>query len=173
MVWSLTGHCGWRPPPWVQTSRKKAEVAPFLWQQEAASEQRGDASPSWATPWLPGALSSRHPSVAAALTAHSPESSTCLWWQKQAPGSPHRTFSHSYQKPSSDCLQHLINLGSEPPFSHGCFPPPTLTKASLTKGCIGGCVQSCSWYTICPLPLLLLLSVSTWIALPSHRPCHF
>lgn len=88
--------------------------------------------------------------------------------------SPHIAHSAIPTKtPYTDCLQHLINLGSEPPFNHGCFPSPTLTTASLTKGCIGGCVQSCSWCTICPLPLLLLLSVSTWIALPSHRPCHF
>lgn len=36
----------------------------------------------WATTCLPGVLSSRHPSGAAALVAHARESSTLLLWQR-------------------------------------------------------------------------------------------
>lgn len=77
------------------------------------------------------------------------------------------------EMPYSDCLQHLVNLGSEPPFITAIFHPRPPPRPLQQRGCIVGCVQSCYWCTICPLPLLFLLSVSTWIALPSHRPCHF
>lgn len=69
------------------------------------------------------------------------------------------------ETPCSDHLQHLINTGSEPPFITAVSHPQPLPRPLQQRGCIVGCVQSGSWYTISPFPLLLLLSVSPWIGL--------
>lgn len=88
----------------------------------------------WATTWLPGALSSRHPSAAAALVAYSPENSTLLWWQKQAPISPHCCIQPFLPK----CLvltTYSISLTQgRASFHHCCFPLLVPTEASPTKG---------------------------------------
>lgn len=59
----------------------------------------------WATSWLPGALSYRHPSAVAVLVAET---------DAHLPTLLHLAI--FIEAPCSDYLRHLVNTGSEPPF---------------------------------------------------------